>query len=61
MKRRARARANPFPHDSDYDFGDAGHLPIVPVIVEDIPADDGEEPPPPIDTGGARKDFPPTP
>lgn len=23
-----------FPHDPDYDFGDANHLPIVPSIVE---------------------------
>jgi hypothetical protein len=29
-----RLRApNPFPHWSDYDFGDANHLPIVPGLV----------------------------
>lgn len=40
MKRRA---CNPFPHDTDYDHGDANHLPIVPAV-EDLPDTSREEP-----------------
>jgi hypothetical protein len=34
---------NPFPHDSDYDCGDANHLPIVPVTAEPISPDASQE------------------
>jgi hypothetical protein len=51
----------PFPHDTDYDFGDANHLPIVPVIVEDAPDHDEGESHPGADSPGEDNRVTPNP
>jgi hypothetical protein len=43
---------NHFPHDPDYDFGDANHLPIVPPI-EETPPDASQVVTQPLPTPGA--------